>query len=153
MKRYLDQNPRDATNRLHVAALEVLVLVLILVGAVTAPILAACGPNSPVPVIGQAAIDCTKANQDKIEAAFHDGLSLLPDWSAIYQRAREFTFKDGVEIGGCALAMLVQHYLGGYRAVDHESGWAAHRALETFRREEADGATFLVEYEGRKLRL
>jgi hypothetical protein len=105
--------------------------------------LVACGPGpGPLPVIGQTIIDCTGANRTEIDALFLELSPLIglssPDWAAVYQRAKH----AGAAIGGCALAELVQMYLGGRKARATDDSWAAHDALERFRAEVAGGATF-----------
>jgi hypothetical protein len=100
-------------------------------------------PHSPIPVIENAIIDCTTQNQDQIDSLLGEFKTLLsgklPDWSAIYQRAKS----AGKSIGGCALAELVQSYLGNKAAPPPiGDSWTANNTLERFRREEAGNATF-----------
>lgn len=100
------------------------------------------GPG-PGPVIGAAIVDCLGANRPQIDSLLGEFKSLLTqgriDWSAVYARAKT----AGRDIGGCALAEMVQFYLGGgMRADDTTNGWNAHMALEEFRHNEAGGATF-----------
>ena len=109
-------------------------------------VFAACPGPGPGPVIGGAIIDCTKENQDQIHGLLGELSPLIvtgrPDWSAVYARAKH----AGSSIGGCVLAQLVQGYLGNRMAPPSTAdGWTAHEALERFRREEANGATFHVE--------
>jgi hypothetical protein len=101
------------------------------------------GCPGPIPVVVNAVVDCTLANQDQITALIGEFKTLLsgqmPNWSAIYQRAKS----AGKSIGGCALAELVQDYLGNRTAPPPQAdSWNANSALERFRREEAGNATF-----------
>ena len=105
--------------------------------------LASCPGPGPTPVVVNAVIDCTIQNQDQIAALLAEFRPLIsgqsPDWSAVYQRAKE----AGKAIGGCALATLVQDYLGNRSAPPSQAdGWTANNMLERFRREEAGNATF-----------
>jgi hypothetical protein len=97
----------------------------------------------PIPVVTDAIIDCTVQNQDQINSLIAEFKTLLtgqmPDWAAIYQRAKN----AGKAIGGCALAEVVQSYLGNRAAPPPQAdSWNAYSALERFRREEAANATF-----------
>lgn len=97
----------------------------------------------PGPVITNAIIDCTLENQTQIAQLIGEFRPLLsgdkPDWAAIYQRAKN----AGKAIGGCALAELVQDYLGNRASPPPQAdSWNAYNALERFRREEASNATF-----------
>jgi len=100
-------------------------------------------PHGPIPVVENAVIDCTAQNQGQIGSLLGEFKTLLsgklPDWSAIYTRAAQ----AGKSIGGCALAELVQDYLGN-KATPPPIGdsWTASSTLETFRAKEAGGATF-----------
>jgi hypothetical protein len=102
----------------------------------------ACPGHGPIPVVS-AVVDCTIENQDRISALLAEFTPLIsgqsPDWPAVYQRAKQ----AGKAIGGCALATLVQNYLGNRAAPPAQAdGWNASNALERFRREEAGNATF-----------
>jgi hypothetical protein len=120
---------------------RLLVLIVFALGlGVTQP---SCPGPGPGPVIVNAVIDCTLANQDQITALIGEFKTLLsgqmPNWSAIYQRAKQ----AGKSIGGCALAELVQDYLGNRTAPPPQAdSWNANNTLERFRREEAANATF-----------
>ena len=103
---------------------------------------ATCGP-SPVPPVIDAVIDCTTQNRDRIAALIAEFQPLIsgqaPAWGAVYQRAKQ----AGQAIGGCALAELVQNYLGNKMAPPPQAdSWNAFTTLERFRREEAGNATF-----------
>ncbi len=91
---------------------------------------------------GSEVIDCTKADLPQIEALLASLAPLLqgdsPDWVAIEDKA----IAAGKVIGGCAIAELVQQYLGGKQAVPAKAGWGARDALEDFRLKHAGGATF-----------
>jgi hypothetical protein len=91
---------------------------------------------------GSAVIDCTIADASALGELAHAFAPLLagerPDWSAISSLAKS----AGAQIGGCALAELVQSYLTERRAVPLEAGHAARDALESFRASVAGGATF-----------
>jgi hypothetical protein len=87
-------------------------------------------------------IDCARADTSKIQEL---GLAMeplvfgaVPDWGRVYDRA----VTVGATIGGCAVALLVQDYLGGRRQVSVEDSWGARNTLERFRAEVAGGATF-----------
>jgi hypothetical protein len=103
---------------------------------------AACPGPGPNPIVN-AIVDCTIENQDRISALVAEFTPLisgqLPDWPAVYQRAKQ----AGKAIGGCALATLVQNYLGNRSAPPSQAdGWNSYNTLERFRREEAGNATF-----------
>lgn len=119
------------------------VLVLIAGLGLGLPQLSACGGHNPLPVVADALIDCTKANRVQVEKTVNELSPLLdlekPDMSMLYQRAKH----AGVAIGGCALAELVQTYLGGRKAPPTpQAGWDMRSVLEKFRAEEAGGTTF-----------
>jgi len=102
----------------------------------------ACPGPGPNPIVN-AVIDCTLQNQTTLGQLVGEFRTILsgqmPDWSAIYQRAKN----AGKAIGGCALATIVQEYLGNRSAPPPQAdGWAASNTLERFRREEAANATF-----------
>ena len=98
--------------------------------------------HGPVPVIGQAVIDCTTADRAKIDEMLAEFKPLLTsgqmDWSALYARAKS----AGSTIGGCVLAELTQYYLGNRLAPSNSDGWQMRGLLEDFRANEANGATF-----------
>lgn len=101
------------------------------------------GCPGTVPVVTNAVIDCTVENQDQIASLIGEFKGLLngqaPDWKAIYNRAKQ----AGKSIGGCALAELVQDYLGNKAAPPPQAdSWNAYTTLENFRRAEAANATF-----------
>lgn len=120
---------------------RLIVLIVFALGlGITQP---SCPGPGPVPVVVNAVIDCTVQNQGQITALIGEFKTLLsgqmPDWSAIYQRAKN----AGKAIGGCALAQLVQDYLGNRAAPPPMAdSWNANNTLERFRREEAGNATF-----------
>ena len=74
---------------------------------------AACpsGPN-PIPTIADSIIDCTIQNRSLIGSLIEEFKVLIygksPEWSIVYQRAKN----AGKAIGGCALAEVVNDYLG-----------------------------------------
>jgi len=101
----------------------------------------ACGPNQPGPVIGTTVIDCTGQNASAVATLFADFKAKLTgggSWALIEADAKS----AGVAIGGCALALLVQDYLGNRGAPPRAEGNAARAALEDFRAKVAGGATF-----------
>lgn len=103
---------------------------------------AACPGVGPGPVVN-AIVDCTIQNKDQISQLINEFRPLIsgqaPDWPAVYQRAKN----SGKAIGGCALAELVQEYLGNRTAPPSQANsWNAYNTLERFRREEAGNATF-----------
>lgn len=117
--------------------------VLAVLGLAAAPVVSSgCGPQGPGPVIGQLTVDCLGTARPQIDALLGEFKGLLTgggfDWSAVYQRAKQ----AGKVVGGCALAELVQFYLGGTRSIEEGDGWKAHSTLEQFRTTEAGGATF-----------
>lgn len=120
---------------------RLILLVLFSLGLVTTN--ASCPGPGPAPVVIGAVVDCTLQNQEQIAALIGEFRTLLsgqlPDWSAIYQRAKQ----AGKAIGGCALAELVQDYLGNKASPPPQAdSWTANNTLERFRREEAGNATF-----------
>jgi hypothetical protein len=117
----------------------ILFAVLVLGIGTTQPSCPGPGPN---PII-TAIIDCTAENKDQIAQLVAEFKTLLsgqmPDWAAIYQRAKN----AGKSIGGCALAEIVQNYLGNRTTPPSQAdSWDAFNTLERFRREEAGNATF-----------
>lgn len=60
------------------------------------------------------------------------------DWNCVEQKA----LAKGEQIGGCAIAELVQSVIGGSKATPVDSSWLARAALEEFRARAAGGATF-----------
>lgn len=60
------------------------------------------------------------------------------DWSCVESRA----IAKGEQVGGCAIAELVQTILGGTKATPVSDSWLARAALEDFRARAAGGATF-----------
>lgn len=117
-------------------------LVALSLAFVSVPSTGCPGPG-PGPVVVNAIIDCTRENQDQINSLIGEFTTILhgqmPDWSVIYQRAKN----AGKAIGGCALAQVVQNYLGNRAAPPPQAdSWNAFNALDRFRREEAGNATF-----------
>lgn len=117
-------------------------VLLLAIGGATLTTQTGCPGPGPGPVIADTVIDCLGDNRPQINALLLELTPLLaltsPDWSAVYQRAKH----AGKAVGGCALAELVQRYLGGRTAVPDSESWRAHDALERFRAAEAGGATF-----------
>lgn len=128
---------------LNVVSTKVIFVVALAIGlGVTQPSCPGHGPYPPVTAI----IDCTIQNQDQIVQLLGEFRTILngqaPDWSAVYQRAKN----AGKAIGGCALAQVVQEYLGNRTAPPPQAdSWNAYNMLERFRREEAGNATFRTE--------
>lgn len=99
---------------------------------------AACpsGPN-PIPTVVDSVVDCTIQNRGLIGSLIEEFKVLIygksPDWSAVYQRAKH----AGKAIGGCALAEVVNDYLGNKASPPAQAdSWEAYQTLEQFRREE-----------------
>jgi hypothetical protein len=120
---------------------RLLVLLVFAVGLGSTTV--SCPGPGPGPVVINAIVDCTLENQSQIAQLINEFKTLLsgqlPDWAAIYQRAKN----AGKAIGGCALAELVQDYLGNRASPPPQAdSWNANNALERFRREEAGNATF-----------
>ncbi len=90
---------------------------------------------------GQAVVDCTVLNQSKLEALaatwFGRITSGTESWAALEADAES----EGGQIAACALAEVVQKYLGGDKATPAEASWQAHEALEKMRTANG-GATF-----------
>jgi hypothetical protein len=126
------KQPQAGSARLGV------MLVLAFVGAVSIAPFACTGTG---PAVGTAVIDCTTAHTGEIASLLADLKAALTGggtWGDVYQRAKA----AGTEIGGCALAELVQDYLGGKAAPARGDGQTARATLERFRANEAGGATF-----------
>jgi hypothetical protein len=60
------------------------------------------------------------------------------DWGCVESKA----IAKGEQVGGCAIAELVQTILGGTKATPVSDSWLARAALEDFRARAAGGATF-----------
>ncbi len=101
-----------------------------------------CKDLPPPEAIAKAVVDCTRADQGQVNAVLREMLPLVygdtPNWKSVEERA----ISAGVTIGGCALAELVQLYLGGRKAPLQSEGWNAHETLERFRHDVAGDATF-----------
>lgn len=110
------------------------------------PVMSGCPGTGPGPVIGGAIVDCVSADRAQINSLLGEFQPLLGtgsmDWPAVYQRAKT----AGTTIGGCFVAELVQHYLGGKMAPATGDGVAARQTLEDFRAKEAGNATFRTSY-------
>lgn len=90
-----------------------------------------------------AVIDCTRQDQGQITSLIAELLPLAylerPNWQSIGDKA----VAAGVSIGGCALAELVDLYLGNRKITQSdEATWCAYQTLEDFRARVAGGATF-----------
>lgn len=88
----------------------------------------------------EALVDCTKASRDKIEALGIEMIAALGGggWQAVKEQA----VNAGIEVGGCALAELVQSVLSGRKALAPDESWTARRAFDDYRRTVAGNATF-----------
>lgn len=62
------------------------------------------------------------------------------DWACAGAQA----LGQGKIIAGCAVAELVQEYLGGTKATQTDESWKAHKALEDVRAKYAPGKSFRV---------
>lgn len=104
-----------------------------------------CKDLPPPEAAAAAIVDCVRVDQGQVNAVLREMMPLVygasPNWKAVEERA----IAAGVTIGGCALAELVQLYLGGRKAPQQADGWAAHDTLEHFRKSIAGGATFRTE--------
>jgi len=108
--------------------------------------LAACVTPGPGPKPGpaiNAVIDCTVDSKDQIASLLNEFRPLVsgqaPDWAAVYERAKD----AGKTIGGCALAELVQEYLGNRGTPPTvTNGQTANKTFEDFRHQVAGDATF-----------
>lgn len=103
-----------------------------------------CGNKITRPL--QAVVDCTKQHAADITALVSEFRPLLqgaaPNWSAVYARAE----KAGKDIGGCALAIIVQETSSRKAMPSQADGTEAHRTLEKFRHEVAGDALFRTEH-------
>lgn len=120
---------------------NVLISIAVVLGLATTQV--ACPHTDPANPVVNTIIDCTLENRDQIAGLIAEFQPLIngekPDWPAVYQRAKN----AGKAIGGCALAELVQNYLGNRLAPPPQAdSWSAFQALDRFRREEANYATF-----------
>lgn len=116
-----------------------ILFVLATAAAAIAP--TACNPNGPGPVVVNSVIDCTGSNAGAVATLFADFKSKLTggsSWAQIEADAKT----AGMAVGGCALALLVQDYLGGKGAPATGDSNAARQALEDFRAHVAGGASF-----------
>ena len=112
---------------------------LLIAGAITTVTCTGCPSvieSRPVTAI----VDCTKANRDKITALEVEMVAALSGagWSGVKQRAID----AGLEIGGCALAEVIQSYLAQGKALAPTDTWQARNAFEEYRKNYAGGATF-----------
>lgn len=109
---------------------------------VTSSATTACKPGGIGPVFGGAIIDCVSKAEvkpivDKMRPLL-EGAEV--DWDKILADAQI----QGLEVGGCVVAELVQHYLApapGRRAPAPEAGQRARAALASAR-DKVNGATF-----------
>lgn len=117
----------------------------IVITAVGCYMIIAFASCTPAKHAGSTVIDCLIAEakpaiaeaKADLDATFASG----PDWAKILAQAEA----HGVNAGGCALAELVQNYLApapGRMAPPVAAGHDAKNALETFRANTANGATF-----------
>lgn len=109
-------------------------------------LLCACHPTIPPatgPNIGaltsSAVIDCTGATAAPSVVTVLAALQpLVPNWTAISASAKS----AGATIGGCAFAQTVEAYMTMNPPPAMAAGNAAYLALEAFRADVADGASF-----------
>jgi len=131
-----DHGPQAGFTRLGLMA----VLAILVVPLMMAP---SCGSTGTIGA-GSAAvvvIDCTTAHTAEIAALFVELKNILTgtaDWTKIEDRA----VAAGEQIGGCAIAELVQDYLGGRVSAPVGEGQVARRTLEDFRANHAHNSTF-----------
>lgn len=125
------------------SSIDLLIVLGLFIGVVS---VAGCRGPGPLPVVQDAVIDCTAANRPQADGLIAELMPLLqlqqPDWHAVYERAKH----AGATIGGCALAELVQDYLGGRKTPDNDDGWKARSTLEQFRTSEAGNATYKTHF-------
>ena len=107
--------------------------------ALGAGLMQACEPAKHAGVV---VIDCTLADAQQTAALLDELKPILAgnpiNWSAVEEKA----INAGETIGGCVLATLVQDALGGTKATQANTSWAARGALEDFRSKHANGAIF-----------
>ena len=119
------------------------VVLLLTFGAVAAPLLTTTSTGcQAVKDAGQAIVDCTKADAVALEGVALDLFALVPDWSAIEQKAESEAVTHGEQIAGCALAKVVNQWMSSKSVKRTEDTWAAHDALEHYRAKMVGGATF-----------
>lgn len=131
-------------QRIDSYAFAVVMMACLIVGAWS--MVAASGCTGVAATSVGAVIDCTKQNQGKvIDVMLAISVPILqgqkPDWAAIEARA----LAAGREIGGCALALVVDDYIHRRTGVaSDDDAQRARTALEEFRREHAGGAAFVT---------
>ncbi len=118
-------------------------LVAVMLLAVGLSMQPACG--TPAVVTGGAVvIDCLKQDQTSLiglVGSLWAAFASSGSWTDVEAQA----IAAGKDLGGCALAEVVQHYLApprGRAAPPADKGQAARAALEDFRTAHAGGATF-----------
>lgn len=104
----------------------------------------ACGGKvTPATVIADI-IDCSKADPTQLASLEKDLYAKL-DGAGTWQAAEQAAESAGIEVGGCALAEIVQQLLSK-KTTSTAQSWGGHDALETFRTHVAHGATFRTQY-------
>jgi hypothetical protein len=104
---------------------------------------AACPPGpSPVGPAINAVVDCLGSNREAVDKLKNEFLGpVLGGGSISWTDAKQRAIQAGKEVGGCFIMELTQWFLSGTRATP-EQAQAAREAAETFRKEQAGGATF-----------
>lgn len=105
---------------------------------ITLGVVVAC---NTIPVVTTAVIDCTGAHAADV-AALEAAMKALIEGGGSWSDVEGKAVTAGKEVGGCALAELVEDYLGGKGAPPIASGQTAKSTLEDFRAKYAAGATF-----------
>jgi|KBSSwiStaDraftv2_1062776.scaffolds.fasta_scaffold00132_20 hypothetical protein len=118
-------------------------LVALLVVSLGLSMQPACG--TPAVVTGGAVvIDCLAQDQTQLMELVGSLWAVFTS-SGSWKDVESQAITAGKDLGGCALAEVVQHYLAppkGRAAPAGEQGRAARAALEDFRATQANGATF-----------
>jgi len=139
---HLDAARINSKSQAGFARFGVMILIsMIGLGVLMAPSCSGTTGGSVGPVIGNIVVDCIVKNGQAVSDELQklkDEFNSTGSWSAVENQAKV----AGMEIGGCALAELVQDFLGGRTAPSKEAGQSARATLEDFRTTVANGATF-----------
>jgi hypothetical protein len=128
----IDMAPRGrALHTVRRSALLSLVLAAFVVAGVGCSNGCAGAPK-PTEVVKHTVIDCLAENQEQLAAVAGQMILQIPNWDAVKQTA----IQQGMNLGGCAIAKVVNAYLapaGGRSAPELDDGGRARAALETVR--------------------